>query len=61
MTGPFCKAVVLLPDDIENNEKGGGDTVKAFPLFVTSLGKTLNFMHAKYRKKVNYDGAFFQT
>ena len=38
MTGPFCKAVVLLLDDIENNEKGGGDIVKAFPLFVTSLG-----------------------
>ena len=51
MTGPFCKAVVLLPDDIENNEKGGGDTFKAFPLFVTSLGKTLNFMHAKIPKK----------
>ena len=37
MTGPLCKAVVLLPNDIENNEKGG-DTFKAFPLFVTSLG-----------------------
>ena len=59
MTGPLCKAVVWLPDDIENNEKGG-DTFKAFSLFVTSLGN-IEFHAREIPKKVNYDGAFFQT